>query len=510
MASMYHSTRSAAEPCTAKRAVLNGIAPDGGLYVTDALGTKTIPLDELPAWTYRQTAFHVLTALLDDYTSEEISASVEAAYGETFDAEKVTPVVPVGDNYVLELFHGPTSAFKDVALQMLPQLMKHAATQTDERIMILAATSGDTGKAALAGFAGTPGLGITVFYPHGGTSEIQRLQMVTQDGDNVAVCAVKGNFDDTQSTVKAIFADTALKRRLADQGIVLSSANSINIGRLAPQVTYYFHAYGQLIANGIISQGNQVDFCVPTGNFGDVLAGYFAKRMGLPVRTFIVASNRNNILTDFLTSGIYDRNRPFFKTISPSMDILVSSNLERLLYYIASDALEAGEDLDGHATACSYVASLMKSLADTGRYQVTDTVLHRIQALFTCGWASDTETRKTIGTCFDTNGYVLDPHTAVAWHVSENTPDTGSAARIILSTASPYKFCREACIALGIDLDRNGFDDDFACMRKLEDRTGTHAPSALAMLENKPVRFDDVIVKEDMPEYVERACKELL
>lgn len=493
MASMYHSTRSTVKECSAKRAVLDGLAPDGGLYVTDALGETSIDLDRVVAQSYRENAALILKTLLDDYADDEISACVDAAYGTTFAATETTPVVSVGDDYVLELFHGPTSAFKDVALQMLPQLMSRAAGQASERIMILAATSGDTGKAALAGFADTPGLGITVFYPHGGTSEIQRLQMVTQQGGNVAVGAVRGNFDDTQSAVKRIFSDEALRERLREQGVVLSSANSINIGRLAPQVVYYFDAYAQLVRRGAIQCGDRIDFCVPTGNFGDVLAGYFALRMGLPVRKLIVASNANNVLTDFLTTGVYDRNRPFHKTISPSMDILISSNLERLLYYMS----------DGDA---DLVAKLMGDLAQTGRYEVPADMLERIQAVFSCGFADDAEATSVMKECFEENGYVLDPHTAVAWRVSQRVPKEDGVARVVLSTASPYKFCRDVCRALDISCDGTDFD----CMRELEAKSGTRAPQALAALEDATVRFDDVMDANEMSSYVERKCGELL
>lgn len=493
MASMYHSTRSSVKECSAKRAVLDGLAPDGGLYVTDGLGAERVDLDRIVAQTYSENAALILKTLLDDYTDEEIAACVEAAYGDTFAAPETVPVVNVGDDHILELFHGPTSAFKDVALQMLPQLMSRAAASTSERIMILAATSGDTGKAALAGFADTPGLGITVFYPHGGTSEIQRLQMVTQHGDNVAVGAVHGNFDDTQSAVKRIFSDETLRERLHEQGVVLSSANSINIGRLAPQVVYYFDAYAQLVRQGAIERGDKVDFCVPTGNFGDVLAGYFALRMGLPVRKLIVASNANNVLTDFLTTGVYDRNRPFHKTISPSMDILISSNLERLLYYMS----------DGDA---DLVARLMCDLATTGRYEVPAAMLERIQETFACGFADDDEARAAMKECFEETGYVLDPHTAVAWRVSQRVPKADGVARVVLSTASPYKFCRDVCSALGLPADGTDFD----CMRALEEKSGVKAPAALASLENATVRFDDVMDAADMPAYVEGKCGELL
>ena len=492
MASSYHSTRSTQNACTAKRAVLGGLAPDGGLYVTDALGAVQVDLARVAKQAYAENAAYILGLLLDDYSADEIADCVQAAYGDTFASEAVTPLVPVGDDYVLELYHGPTSAFKDVALQMLPQLMSRAAAHAGERIMILAATSGDTGKAALAGFADTPGLGITVFYPHGGTSEIQRLQMVTQAGGNVAVAAVRGNFDDTQSTVKAIFGDAALRERLAAKGAVLSSANSINIGRLAPQVVYYFDAYAQLVRAGRIEVGDAVEFCVPTGNFGDVLAGYFAKRMGLPVSRLIVASNANNVLSDFLSTGVYDRNRPFFKTISPSMDILVSSNLERLLYYAA----------DGD---CELVARLMDDLARTGRYEVPPALLSRIRETFACGWASDAQASAAIEAGFKAEGYVMDPHTACGWHVMQGAART-QAPRVLLSTASPYKFCRSVCAAMGLPSE----GDDFACMRELESASGVLAPAALSALQGATERFSDVIEASDMPAYVERKCGELL
>ena len=509
MASNYHSTRSREHAVTAKRAILDGLAPDGGLYVTDALDESRIDLDELIAarreGTYLDVACTVLGALLDDYTPEEMRACVQGAYGSwPSGTANVTPVVGLGGGeWILELFRGPTSAFKDVALQMLPRLMSCAAAGSDERIMILTATSGDTGKAALDGFADVPGIGICVFYPQGGTSEIQRLQMVTQAGRNVAVAAVRGNFDDAQSTVKRIFGNKELAERLATRGITLSSANSINVGRLAPQVAYYFDAYAQLVIAGSIALGDELDFCVPTGNFGDVLAGYYAKRMGLPVRKLIVASNANNVLTDFLTTGVYDRNRPFHKTISPSMDILISSNLERLLYY----------ESDGD---CELVARLMADLANEGRYQVPPELLARIQETFACGCATDDEARDAINCVLHERNYLMDPHTAVAWHVSQSTSRAEGVMRVVLSTASPYKFCRDVCEAVGtIDTPQGS---DFACMHAIEDemrRLGVgmnleEAPAPLAELEGAAVRFTDVLDAGQMIDYVERKTGELL
>ena len=362
-----------------------------------------------------------------------------------------------------------------------------------ERIMIVTATSGDTGKAALAGFADAPGTGITVFYPEGKVSRVQNLQMSTQEGDNVAVCGIRGNFDDAQSAVKRIFADKELAERLEAAGTVLSSANSINVGRLVPQVVYYFAAYAQLLRAGAIVAGDAVEFCVPTGNFGDILAGYYAKRMGLPVAKLIVASDKNNVLADFLTTGVYDRNRPFFTTISPSMDILISSNLERMLYFLS----------DGD---CELVAGLMEQLAQTGRYEVPAELLAKIQSVFGCGWASEDEVRTAIKSCWDANSYVIDPHTACGYHVFEQVaPAEGAKARVLLSTASPYKFPRACCDALGLDVP----EDDFEAMRVLEQATNTVAPTQLAELESKPVRFEDVCNVDEMANYVESAAKKM-
>ncbi|MBQ3282287.1 MAG: threonine synthase, partial [Atopobiaceae bacterium] len=327
MSIFYHSTRSSDELVTSKQAILRGLAPDGGLYVSDALAEGSLPLDleAIVGEGFHDISRRVLGTHLPDYTPEEIASCVAGAYADNFDTPDITPLVPMGDDWLLELWHGPTCAFKDIALQMLPRLMSCARPKDGDGIMIVTATSGDTGKAALDGFADVPGCGVTVFFPHGKVSDVQRLQMVTQRGSNVAVCAVHGNFDDCQNQVKSIFADPELAARLAEHGVVLSSANSINVGRLVPQVSYYVYAYAELVRRGVVSLGEPVDFCVPTGNFGDVLAGYYAKCMGLPVRRLIVASNSNKVLTDFISTGTNDRLREFLKTISPSMDILVSS-----------------------------------------------------------------------------------------------------------------------------------------------------------------------------------------
>ncbi len=492
----FHSTRSTTDSLTSKQAIRKGIADDGGLFVTDSLGETHVDIASLAGKSYQQIAFDVLSVLLPDYTEAELKECIDEAYGPQWSDEKITPVKPLGDDYVMELFNGPTSAFKDVALQILPRFMARttpADGDADEKIMIVTATSGDTGKAALAGFADAPGTGITVFYPEGKVSRVQNLQMSTQEGDNVAVCGIRGNFDDAQSAVKRIFADKELAERLEAAGTVLSSANSINVGRLVPQVVYYFAAYAQLLRAGAIEAGDAVEFCVPTGNFGDILAGYYAKRMGLPVAKLIVASDKNNVLADFLTTGVYDRNRPFFTTISPSMDILISSNLERMLYFLS----------DGD---CELVAGLMEQLAQTGRYEVPAELLAMIQSVFGCGWASEDEVRAAIKSCWDANGYVIDPHTACGYHVFEQVaPAEDAKARVLLSTASPYKFPRACCDALGLDVP----EDDFEAMRVLEQATNTVAPTQLAELESKPVRFEDVCDVADMANYVEQAAKKM-
>ena len=502
----YHSTRSRTAQLSAKEAIRRGIAPDGGLYVSDELGQSKIDLGGLANKDYFELAREVLGTLLPDYTADEIAACVDEAYGSTFASDEVTPVVDLkgvageadqgsAPAYVMELWHGPTSAFKDVALQMLPRLMARTSANAEgaaDKIMIVTATSGDTGKAALAGFADAPGCGITVFYPEGKVSRVQELQMSTQEGANVSVCAVRGNFDDAQSAVKRIFADRELADRLAASGVQLSSANSINVGRLVPQVVYYFAAYAQLLRAGKIQPGDAVEFCVPTGNFGDILAGYYAQRLGLPVAKLIVASDKNNVLFDFLTTGTYDRQRPFYTTTSPSMDILISSNLERMLYYLA----------DGD---CELVAGLMAQLAQ-GSYNVPAELLAKIQAVFGCGWADEDQVAAAIKDCWDRNGYLIDPHTACGYHVLGQVPAaSGAKARVVLSTASPYKFPRAVAGSLGLFCP----PDDFACMKVLEKATGTVAPAQLSELQQKPVLHDAVVDIDGMGGFVEQAAAKL-
>ena len=507
MAVAYHSTRSSDHNVLAKQAILQGIAPDGGLYIQDSIGEKPLDLAKVCTQGFKATAYDVLSTLLDDYSDEELTRCIEGAYGSQWDTEAITPVSAIGEDWLLELFHGPTSAFKDVALQMLPRLMSvaredagagvasaagvaGAAGAAGKNIMIVTATSGDTGKAALEGFKDVPGMGITVFYPEGKVSDIQRLQMVTQKGSNVAVCAVKGNFDDAQNAAKAIFANKDLAQELASNGTVLSSANSINIGRLAPQVTYYFDAYAQLVAKGAITQGQKITFCVPTGNFGDVLAGYFAKEMGLPVDRLIVASNSNKVLTDFLATGTYDRRRAFEKTISPSMDILVSSNLERLLY------LASGKDTE-------LVSYLMNQLVTKGIYTVPAQVMDTIRQTFDAGFATDDQTRETIRSTWENCRVLIDPHTAVAKHVLDRVSRQAGNVRVCLSTASPYKFSSDVLAALG---HSTAGLDDFACMHTLAEITGTNPPIQLSSLNDNVIIHTDVREKEQLASYVSEAC----
>lgn len=491
METLYHSTRSANESVSSKQAILTGIAPDGGLYVSDQIGAARLDLTKVSANSYHANARLVLGTLLSDYTPDEVATCVAGAYADQWDTQEITPLSPLGADWLLELYHGPTCAFKDVALQMLPRLMSVArlTAGAGRNVMILTATSGDTGKAALDGFADVDGTGVTVFYPDGKVSDVQRLQMVTQRGANVAVCGIHGNFDDAQTEVKHIFADESVAARLLASNCVLSSANSINVGRLVPQVTYYFHAYAQLVRAGAVKVGEEIDFCVPTGNFGDVLAGYYAKRIGLPVGRLIVASNANNVLTDFIQTGTYDRRRPFHKTISPSMDILVSSNLERLLYYLS------GND-------CEQVASYMADLNEKGAYTVSDELLSKLRETFACGFADDDATRASIRATWADLGVLIDTHTAVAKAVLDAREGEGRQ-RVCLSTASPYKFSADVLAALGTHA---GGLDGFACMDELERITHTTAPTQLSSLRTAPELHPDVCDRDEMSDFVENAC----
>lgn len=492
MSIFYHSTRSSNELVTSKKAILEGIASDGGLFIADGLANHPIDLATVCTQDFQANARLVLAALLDDFTPEQIAECVEAAYNTNFASAQITPVTPMGSDYLLELFHGPTCAFKDIALQMLPQLMSCAREGDGRNVMIVTATSGDTGKAALAGFAGVAGTGITVFYPAGKVSDIQRLQMVTQGGANVEVCAVEGNFDDVQTQVKRIFANRDLASSLAAKKSVLSSANSINIGRLVPQVVYYFDAYAQLVRSGAITLGTEVEFCVPTGNFGDVLAGYIAKLLGLPVKTLVVASNKNDVLTDFISTGTYNRIRPFHKTISPSMDILVSSNLERLLYLVSDGDVEL-------------VSHLMSDLDTKGSYTIPSEMLTRIQNTFACGHATDEQTRRAIRDAWEQDHVLLDTHTAVARYVESCRPRSATP-RIILATANPYKFSADVLSALGADTTDL---DGFACMDKLATLTGTTPPAQLSNLRSAQILHPNTCSVAQMQDVVVSACERI-
>ena len=480
----YHSTRSCGETVDSAQAVINGLAPDGGLYMPEnlpAFDAKACLQKDV----YGMSAM-LLSALLPDIPDME--ALVAKAYTGKFSAPDLTPTVAVGDFSVLELFHGPTSAFKDVALCMLPQLLTAArkCKGMNDEIMILTATSGDTGKAALEGFKDVEGIRITVFYPHGGVSKVQRAQMVTQEGANVSVCAVRGNFDDAQTGVKNIFA--ACQGR---EDVRLSSANSINIGRLVPQIMYYFKAYRDLLDDGKIQMGDQVNFSVPTGNFGDILAGYLAKRLGLPVGRLICASNANNVLTDFIRTGTYDRRRALLKTQSPSMDILVSSNLERLLYLLCGNT--------------KLVAQLMSQLNTQGSYTVPAPMLSTIQQEFWAGCCDDVSAREAIGRVWKNHGYLTDPHTACGWAVAEDYVNQTGDTRpmVVLSTASAYKFPSAVLEALQVA----GAAEEFDQMEQLHDLTAAPIPENLRTLRTKLERHTGVIDKEAMLDFVLEKCK---
>ena len=486
----FFSTRD--ESCViASQAILRGLAPDGGLYVPAMFPAFTAEqMDSLFSKDYAGRAADVLKAYLEDYTSTEIEQAVRAAYSlERFDDPRITPLKQIDDStWIMELFHGPTLAFKDIALQLLPHLMKLAAVKNGEKreVSILVATSGDTGKAALEGFRDVEGTSCTVFYPLDGVSDVQKLQMVTTGGNNTHVIAVKGNFDDAQTGVKELFSSETFAQEMNGKGKVLSSANSINFGRLVPQIVYYFSAYADLVNSHAITPGDPVNFCVPTGNFGDILAGYYARNMGLPVNRLICASNRNNVLTDFLNTGIYSTHRTFFRTLSPSMDILVSSNLERLLYEAA--------DRDG-----GLIRVWMNQLKECGSYSVGDQRRDWIQDVFWGDCADNKDTLLEIRKQFHENQYLMDPHTAVGSHVlrqyriRKNDP----TVTVLLSTASPYKFAADVLRGVaGEDAVKDL--DPFACSEELERLTGMPMPKQVRELRDLPVRHTAVCERDAM------------
>ena len=488
----YVSTRNKERKVSAAYAIANGIAPDGGLYCPTAFPALTdADWKTLAESDYKGRSALILGKFLTDFTAEELADFASKAYAdEKFGGADTAPVVKLGEGKnLLELWHGPTCAFKDMALQMLPQLLSAALRKTGEpkTACILVATSGDTGKAAMEGFADVPQTKILVFYPKDGVSQVQETQMLTQDGANVGVCAVEGNFDDAQAGVKRIFSDEAIRATLADRGYFLSSANSINWGRILPQVVYYISAYCDLVREGKLTMGDKVNFCVPTGNFGDILAAYYAKRMGLPVHMLVCASNRNDVLTDFLRTGVYDRNRPFHTTMSPSMDILVSSNLERLLF-----------DLSGQNDA--EVRGYMEALARDGRYEVSDAIKTALKEQYWGGFCGEEETAATIGRYYQDYGYLIDTHTAVAANVMEQyRAATGDkTVTVFASTASPYKFCDHVLAAIGQTPAGEGLE----LLDQLHDVTGTPVPRRLAALKGKARRFDLACEKAAMDSVV--------
>ncbi|MBO5286775.1 MAG: threonine synthase [Clostridia bacterium] len=488
---LYLSTRNNKIEKTPSEAVLQGIARDGGLYMPKSLEGASFPMERLTKMSPKEISATVISLLFaedkmlkgEGSEYEEAYKLVSKAYDGKFDGEDFAPLSKVADAYVMELYHGPTCAFKDVALQLLPQLIgsaKKATGMTDE-IVILTATSGDTGSAALSGFSNVDGIKIIVFYPKKGISAVQERQMVSVDGKNTCVCAVVGNFDDAQSGVKSIFANLELPN-----GVQLSSANSINIGRLAPQVAYYFKAYGELINNNEIKMGDKVNFVVPTGNFGDILAGYFAKKMGLPVGKLVCASNTNKVLTDFFETGVYNKNRSFHITNSPSMDILISSNLERLLYLVCG------------AEKC---ASYMKDLKEKGEYKLSEEELCTIRKEFDAGFCDNEETIDTIKRVYNENGYLMDTHTAVAWNVYEKwVKESGNKDKtVVLSTASPYKFSSSVMNALG-----QSYEGEFDAVKKLNAYTGARVPSSLQGIEDKAIFHNITVDKDEMMEFVSK------
>ncbi|MBR3691643.1 MAG: threonine synthase [Clostridia bacterium] len=489
---IYHSTRGASGEIGGCGAVARGIAADGGLYIPEEFPhISPEDIEALAGMDYIGRAKAVLGLYFPEFSEVEMQALCEAAYGgEKFDCEAVAPTVKLNDDtHILELFHGPTCAFKDMALQMLPGLLTASLRKTGEerKVCILVATSGDTGKAALEGFRDVRGSEIVVFYPRDGVSQVQKLQMTTQEGKNVHVCAVAGNFDDAQTGVKRVFADAETEKLLNDKGIFLSSANSINWGRLAPQIVYYFSAYCDLLNEGVIKCGDLVNFCVPTGNFGNILAGFIASLMGLPVGRFICASNANDVLTDFIRTGTYDRNRDFHTTISPSMDILISSNVERLIYLLS--------DCNAKLTA-----ERMKSLSETGKYSLSDMESAVLGEYFWGGCCDDEATKAAIRENFTEFGYTADTHTAVALSVlADYRRETGDDTHtVVVSTASPYKFCDSVLSAV-----KGGeYESTTALFAELEKATGVAIPAPLAGLAAKSVRFTDCIEKDKLRDHV--------
>ena len=482
----YKSTRNSDLRVTASKAILTGLSPDGGLFVPESVPALGVSLSGLKGMSYQETAYTVMKQFLTDFTEEELKECIAKAYDEKFDTESIAPLAKVDNTYYLELFHGATIAFKDMALSILPHLLTVSAKKNEVKndIVILTATSGDTGKAAMAGFADVAGTRIIVFYPKDGVSKVQELQMTTQKGGNVDVVAIRGNFDNAQSGVKAMFEDKELAEELAGKGYQFSSANSINIGRLVPQVAYYVYAYGMLMENGEIEEGEKVNVVVPTGNFGNILAAFYAKEMGIPIGRLVCASNENKVLFDFFKTGVYDKNREFVLTSSPSMDILISSNLERLIYVIA------GEDSDR-------TAGLMDALKKCGKYEISDD-MHRKLKNITGGYATENQTAEEIKRVYEKTGYVIDTHTAVASYVCRQTCGNEEKC-IIASTASPYKFVKSVMTAIdGSYADK----DEFALLETLRDVSKTEMPQAIKDILEAEVIHRTECGAEEMKETV--------
>ena len=474
---LYKSTRDAEKTVTASQAILKGLADDGGLFVPVSIPKLPVSLGELKEMTYQEIAYTVMKEFPTDFTEEELKSCIAKAYDSKFDTEEIAPLAKVEDAYYLELFHGATIAFKDMALSILPHLLTTSAkkNQVKNEIVILTATSGDTGKAALAGFADVEGTKIIVFYPKNGVSRVQELQMVTQKGDNTSVVAIHGNFDNAQSGVKAMFENKELEKELNEAGYQFSSANSINIGRLVPQVVYYVYAYAKLLQNEEIAEDEEINVVVPTGNFGNILAAYYAKNMGIPIAKLICASNENKVLYDFFQTGTYDRNREFVLTTSPSMDILISSNLERLIYKISGE--DARKDTD-----------LMTELKTKGSYAITGEMKANL-ADFAAGYATEEQVAKTIHDIYEDTGYVMDTHTAVAATVYKAYREDSKDDRktVIASTASPYKFAGSVMSA--IDPKYKG-QDDFKLIEELQKVSGTELPNAIKEIMNAEIRHN--------------------
>ena len=488
----YKSTRNSSVNVSSAQAIAQGISKDGGLFVPSEIPSLT--LDEIKALgekSYAERAWFVFSKFLTDFTDAEIRYCVDNAYNDkNFDSDNIAEIAHLFDGtYMLELWHGPTCAFKDMALQILPYLLTTSAKKINlnKKIVILVATSGDTGKAALEGFKDVPDTEIMVFYPDDGVSAMQKKQMTTQEGANVGVCAIKGNFDDAQNGVKAIFTNQEIAEKLDENGMMFSSANSINWGRLAPQIIYYISSYAQLVKDGEIELGDKINIVVPTGNFGNILAGFYAKKMGLPVNKLICASNANNVLTDFINTGVYNRNRPFHTTISPSMDILISSNLERLLYHLS------GED-------DAQIREWFGALASEGKYEVSDAVKTILKDEFYAGCCDDVQTKACIKEIYDKYSYTCDTHTAVAVKGYEDYRNaTGDTTKtIIASTASPYKFSGSVLEAIGVDNDT----DEFGLVDKLAEASKIPVPASLAALKDKEIRFKEIIDKTEMKDFV--------